>query len=366
MCSISFGRQTVTEIIIMKRIVLSAYLCLGAVLFSGCSGQQVIQNQSTAPPSEARPEQQADIQSAPVPADMLPTEQLSPAPVIVSATPTPKPTFADIAYASVSPAEKLDIWLPRESTSALRPLIIIIHGGGFLEGDKSGELAQVSTLLDQGYAVASINYRLSDEAIFPASMRDAKAAVRFLRAQASTYGFDPNRFAAWGGSAGGYLAVMLGVTGGQKTVFDDPSLGNAGTPSDVQAVIDWFGLVNLLSLDSDARSGKCPNPSHHDDPGSPESQLLGAPLQDARPKAQQANLLNYIRTAKVMPPFHIAHGDMDCSVALKQSVTLDDALLRSGFVSMLTILPGARHADPRFDTEEIGPSVEFLNSALKP
>ena len=351
----------------MKRVFLFSYLCFGGFLLSGCGGQQVIQNQPMAP-SAVAPGQPAATQSAPQTEDLSLPEQLSPQPVVVSTTLAPKPTFANIAYASVSPAEKLDIWLPQERASALRPLIIIIHGGGFLEGDKSGELAQVSTLLDQGYAVASIDYRLSDEAIFPASMRDAKAAVRFLRAKASMYGFDPNRFAAWGGSSGGYLAVMLGVTGGQKTVFDDPSLGNAGTPSDVQAVVDWFGLVNLLALDSDARSGKCPNPSHHDDPDSPESQLFGAPLQDAsvRPRAQQANLLNYIRIAKAMPPFHIAHGDMDCSVALKQSLTLNDALLRSGFVSMLTILPGARHADPRFDAEEIGPSVEFLNSALKP
>ena len=235
-----------------------------------------------------------------------------------------------------------------------------------MEGDKRGELAQVSTLLDQGYAVASINYRLSGEAIFPAGMQDVKAAVRFLRANAPVYGFDRDRFAAWGGSAGGYMAVMLGVTSGQKTIFDDPSLGNTSVSGDVQAVVDWFGLVNFLTLDSDARGGKCPNPSHHDDADSPESQLLGAALQNVRPKAEQANLLNYIKTAKAIPPFHIAHGDMDCLVALRQSVTLNDALLRGGFVSMLTILPGAKHADSRFTIEDIGPSVEFLNSALKP
>jgi acetyl esterase/lipase len=134
------------------------------------------------------------------------------------------------------------------------PLIIRIHGGAFKSGDKSGEASSVPALQARGYAVASLNYRMSGEAKFPAGAQDVKAAVRWLRANAATYGIDPNRFAAWGGSAGSCFAGLLGVTGDQATLLDDFSLGHSNVSSAVQAVIDWFGPVDFGSMDNQQRA----------------------------------------------------------------------------------------------------------------
>ena len=128
----------------------------------------------------------------------------------------PTPTKADVAYASTSSSQVLDLWLPPNASGPV-PLVIFIHGGAFKGGDKAMEACNVQALLDRGYAVASVNYRLSGEAPFPAAVQDAKAAVRYLRANATTYGINPDQIAAWGESAGGNLAAMLGVTGGQAS-----------------------------------------------------------------------------------------------------------------------------------------------------
>lgn len=122
------------------------------------------------------------------------------------------PTAADVAYAELSEAQKLDLYVP-ETGEAPYPLVIYIHGGAFMMGDKAMSANELDPLINAGFAVASLNYRLSGEALFPAQVHDVKAAVRWLRANAETYGIDPDNFAAWGASAGGNLVAMLGTTG---------------------------------------------------------------------------------------------------------------------------------------------------------
>ncbi len=277
----------------------------------------------------------------------------------------PTPTEADVAYADTSAAQTLDLWLP-EGTDEPAPLVVWIHGGAFKLGDKAMVGGTVQPLLDAGYAVASVNYRLSGEALFPAGPQDVKAAVRFLRANAEDYGLNPDQFAAWGGSAGGNLAALLGTTGDQDTVLDDPALGNADTSSAVQAVVDWFGPTDFLQMDTQAASGEgsCASPEQHDPASSPESEYLGAPIQTVPDEADAANPITYVASAEELPPFQIAHGDADCNVPFQQSEILAEAIQDAGGEATLTILPGATHADPQFDATQVEPAVAFLDEAF--
>ncbi len=289
----------------------------------------------------------------------------SPAPVgrggMPGASTAPTPTHADLAYATTSTAQKLDLWLPEGAEPA--PLVVNIHGGAFKALDKSMATDNVRQLLDAGYAVASINYRLSGEALFPAAPQDVKAAVRWLRANAGTYGLDPERFVAWGGSAGGNLAALLGVTGDQTTELDDASLGNADVSSAVQVVVDWFGPVDFLAMDSQFGTTSCTTPDSHDAADSPESAYLGAPIQTVPDLADAASPVTYVSGATTLPRFVIAHGDSDCQIPTGQSQEFAELLEQAGAEVTLTILPGAVHADPQF-SEQIEPTIAILDETF--
>ncbi len=165
------------------------------------------------------------------------------------------PTHKDVVYANASSTQKLDIYLP--SGNGPFPVVVNIHGGGFKLGDKTmGDAVLGQTLLNSGYAIASIDYRLSGEAKFPAAVLDAKAAVRFLRANATKYKLNPDKIVAFGASAGGNIASMLG-TSGDIAEFDDASLGNADVSSRVQAVINWFGPNDFGQMDAQAKAQGC-------------------------------------------------------------------------------------------------------------
>lgn len=257
----------------------------------------------------------------------------------------PRPAFADLAYASQSPAEKLDLYLPPHS-AAPAPLVIWIHGGGFMVGDKRSmprqdfgaapkpksvmgpyqiQVPDVAALTAKGYAVVSLNYRLGAsmfDAAYPA-LQDGKAAVRFLRANADRYHLDSGKFAVWGNSAGGYMAAMLGVTGDQPTAFDDPGLGNAGVSSAVQAVVVWYGAEDRL-----------PDP--------------------------ELSIFHYLPKARILPAFRIVNGDADPIISPAQAQRLNDALTKAGAISTLTILPGAGHEDPAYMSTQMAPAFAFL------
>jgi acetyl esterase/lipase len=278
-------------------------------------------------------------------------------------------TNLNVVYANVSAAQKLDLYVPTTTNGPL-PLIIRIHGGAFLGGDKSSEASSVPALQARGYAVASLNYRLSGEALFPAGAQDVKAAVRFLRANAATYGIDPNRFAAWGWSAGAYFAPLLGVTGDQATIFDDFTLGNSNVSSAVQAVVSWYGFLDFAANDNQQRAhppASCPTSWLQEDPAnSPLSLWLGGALPTIPAKVAQANLTNYILTATRFPPFRIVHGDNDCDVPWAQSAEMNWALTNRGANSQFILKPGWSHADSRFDSTETTPALDFLDLYLKP
>ena len=166
----------------------------------------------------------------------------------------------DVRYADLSESQKLDIYLPDDGSGPF-PVIVAIHGGAFMGCDKADvQVLPMLEALKRNYAVVSINYRLSWEAIFPALIHDAKAAVRWIRANALEFQFDPKKIASWGGSAGGYQSLMLGVTEGLPE-FEDLSLGNADQPSNVQAVVDWFGPTDFLKMDEQLAETNMGSPS---------------------------------------------------------------------------------------------------------
>jgi acetyl esterase/lipase len=276
--------------------------------------------------------------------------------------------FIDVTYAALSPAQKLDIYLPENGTGPYS-VIVSIHGGAFMGGDKSD--AQVTPALEglkRGYAVVAVNYRLSWEAVFPALVQDTKAAVRWVRANARKYHFDPKRIAAWGGSAGGYLSTMLG-TSVDISELEDLSLGNPDQPCNVQAVVAWYGPTNFLKMDKQlAESGMLPPPGfRHSEANSPESLLLGQLITEIPDKVKAANPETYINND--VPPFLLQHGVKDQVVPVQQSIELAAKLKRvpdKDRVVELDLIEGAEHADPKFETpENVKRALDFLDKYLK-
>jgi acetyl esterase/lipase len=281
----------------------------------------------------------------------------------------PAPVADDVAYADISPAQRLDVYVP--SGPAPYPVVVFIHGGAWMSGDKRAEYAAgtIPILLDAGYAVASINYRLSSEAIFPAQLLDAKAAIRWLRAHADDYGLDPSRFAAAGESAGAHLAALLG-TSTDEASLDDPALGNADVSSAVQAVVDFYGPVDLaVSEEQLAANPACAGTLRAADEADPAAaQLLGAPVWEVPQLAAAANPITYLVPGRDVPPFLIAHGDVDCVVPYQGSVALHEAIegMAGPGTSQLIIVPGSGHYTA-FDAAAVVPAVlSFLATTIGP
>jgi acetyl esterase/lipase len=258
----------------------------------------------------------------------------------------------DLAYvAGGHERQKLDLFLPKDGANL--PLIINIHGGAFRMGSK--EQGVPTEYLARGYAVASINYRLSQHARFPAQIEDCKAAVRWLRAHAGEYRLDPNRIAAWGASAGGHLAAMLGTTGDIRE-FDVG--GNLEQSSAVQAVVDYFGPTDFIQMDAH----RLPNGMTHDPTESPESQLIGGALQENKDKVARANPITYV--TRDDPPFLICHGDADPMVPHHQSELLEAALRKFDVPVTFYTVKGAGHG--RFNDPKVAELTQrFLSGHLK-
>jgi acetyl esterase/lipase len=269
-----------------------------------------------------------------------------------------------VAYAHISPAQRLDIYLPKAGDGPF-PFLFYLHGGAFAIGDKR-DIHVLSYLpaLDRGYAVVGVGYRLSGEAIFPAAVQDAKAALRWLRANGSEYGLDPRRVAACGGSAGANLAAMMCVTHG-VSMFDDPALGNMDQSSAVQAGIDWFGPTDFLAMDRQlAASGL--GPCDHGEPGSPESRYLGARISDVPDKVSLANPMTYVHAD--MAPMLIQHGRVDDQVPVQQSIEFAQVIKEKVGPERveLDVFDGAGHDDPVFDSpQNLERVFAFLDRYLK-
>jgi acetyl esterase/lipase len=262
----------------------------------------------------------------------------------------------DVAYVEGGgPRQTLDLYLDQNATGPL-PLIIWVHGGGWEAGSKEGAGPVRLLLLGKGYHVASINYRLSKQAPFPAQIEDCKAAVRWLRAHAAEYHFDPDRFGVWGASAGGHLVALLGTSGGVKEL--EGNLGNPGVSSRVQAVCDWFGPADFLAMVEGTGAGS------RVDRDSALSRLFGGPVTEHKDLAKQASPVTFATSDD--PPFLIMQGDQDNLVPLRQSELLHEALKKAGVESTLYVVKGGGHGRPGFDTPEVRQTIEeFFAKHLK-
>ena len=191
------------------------------------------------------------------------------------------------------------------------------------------QVPDVDALNSQGYAVASVNYRLGMSPITAATsaIKDCKAAIRFLRKQSLKYKVDPKRIAVWGNSMGGYLAAMLGVTGDRLTSYDADDLSDANISSAVNAVIVWYGAEDRM-------------------PG------------------EELSLEYQVAKSKILPSFLIVNGDSDPVITVEQASKLHKVLEQAGAESTLIILPGAGHEDPLFSQTQMIPSLEFLKQVF--
>ena len=275
-----------------------------------------------------------------------------------------EPNYKDLAYAPVSAAQKMNLYIPTSGTGPF-PVVINIHGGGFKFGDK-GMLSEITgkAMLKAGYAIASIDYRLSGEAQFPAAVQDARESVRFLRANAVQYNLNPDKMAVFGQSAGGNIAAMVGVTGNIGD-YDDASLGNAGVSSAVQAVIDQYGPTDFLQMDAQAKAQGCAaSDQAHNDASSFESAYIGAAIQTLPDQVKKSNPMTYI--SKDTPPFLIQKGDQDCTVPIESTKMLADALSAAKLDVTYTSLAGAGHGGDQFDSDEtVKLVIGFLDKYLK-
>ena len=271
------------------------------------------------------------------------------------------PAHADLAYAGTpNPAQMLDVYLPDATMNASeqdrRPLVVFIHGGAWMIGDKAWvrggthmQLEQfLHLLLRNGYAVASLNYRLVPEGVFPAPIHDVKAAVRYLRAHANELGINPERIAVAGESAGAHLAQLLAVSAGEPSLEGD--LGNAAFSSRVKAVVSYYGIADLRRLAGERIDQGCKNPWVYDPnkPNEAEYGLLGGGNLDTPERRQRALLaspIHYVDAGD--PPMLLLHGRQDCVVAFEQSQNMHDALQKAGVPSQLRLID-ADHAEAKF------------------
>ena len=257
----------------------------------------------------------------------------------------------DVTYGTQSEKQRLDIMYPAEGKTAL-PLVVHFHSGGWYTGGKSA-FQMLNMLAEAGYASASIGYRLSDEAPFPAAVEDCKLAVRWLRAHAAEYRIDPDHIGAIGASAGGHLSAMLAVT-----TKDDGLEGSGGyddQSSAIQAAVAVCAPLNLevpLSLTIQG-----------DDPV--VVRFLGGPLAEKREAARRASPIAYVKATT--PPIYLLHGTADKRVHSGQSTDMSEALKKAGVPHVIGLVEGGIHGmgiarEPQAFTE----IVKFLDTHLKP
>ncbi len=274
--------------------------------------------------------------------------------------------YLDLAYAGQSPDQVLDLYLP-ETRESNYPLIIYIHEGAFAFGSKRDKrMETLFAALERGYALASIDYRKSDCVTWPAQIYDVKAAVRYLRENAPGYGLDPQRFALWGMSAGGYLASIVGVTA-DNPGFEDPGMGCPCASSRVQAVVDLCGACSGF----DAMDGQILENgigrSTHNNENSPESIMMGGALPQIKELNRLAAPITYVH--KDMPPFFIEHCIPDPTVPPQQSAQFAEAIAKTAGPEKVRIVfshEEADHGKPDYHTTGIvKEALDFLDEVLQ-
>lgn len=247
------------------------------------------------------------------------------------------------------------------------PVILYINGGGFINSNKDGYMQQWLDLAEHGYVVASMTYRVAPTATFPAPLEDVKSAVRFLRANADRFHIDAKHIGVFGGSAGGYLAAMAGTTNGVKG-FDKGE--NLKYSSDVQAVVDFYGLSDLNKIGADYNEAV---QQAHRSAGATEALWVnGSPVfggkdggVSANPEATNAaNPMTYISSKTA--PFLLMHGDADVLVSPSQTELLREALAEHNIEATRYLVKGAAHGGPFWVQPEIMDIVlAFYDKHLK-
>ncbi len=242
----------------------------------------------------------------------------------------------DVPYAATdNPRQRLDLYRPDRPRTDRLPVIVFLHGGGWLQGDKAEGAAELMPYLQGGeYAGVSVGYRLTDEAIWPAQLHDVKAAIRWIRAHAEAYGLDAGRIAVYGLSAGGHLALMLGFTGDVPALEGD--LGpHPGVSTAVSGVVNFYGVTEILGILDQ------PSALDRRSPQAPEALLLGGPLEDRKEAAAMASPVRHVTPNA--PPVITIHGTLDRIVPYGQALHLDRALTDAGVTHYLLTVNGGRH-----------------------
>jgi acetyl esterase/lipase len=277
-----------------------------------------------------------------------------------------KRKWLDLPYAHQSPTQKLDIYLPEKGDGPF-PVIFVIHGGAWMIGEK-GDVQNAPMLkgLDRGYAVISINYRLSHEAIFPSQIFDCKAALRFIKANASKYSLNKEKIAAWGSSAGGHLCALLGTSPGVPEL-EDISMGSPKEDTVIQAVVDWYGPTeDFLKMDEELMETGSGVPDHSSQ-NSPESLLLGKLITEVPELVKFASPMTY--STSDAPFFLIQHGYQDELVPVQQSIHFAAELEKVAGKEKVVLeifKNNVHHADPYFETDKnVNRVLDFLDQHLK-
>lgn len=265
-----------------------------------------------------------------------------------------KPTHVDITYATIDGTElKLDLYLPAGATKP--KLIVWVHGGAWRSGSKAD--VPIRGLLDAGYAIASVDYRLSPVAPFPAQVHDIKAAIRYLRAKEKEYGYDAGRIAIAGSSAGGHLAALVGVSNGHSEL--EGKVGeHLGESSDVQAIVSFFGMSNLTTIlaQSTPHGLKVRVPALQ--------LLLGGQPEEKPDLARLASPVFHVDAKD--PPLLLLHGDQDPQAPINQSHELQGRYDAAGVSCRFVVVHGGKHGGSEFfNAERLKLVQEFLAERLR-
>jgi para-nitrobenzyl esterase len=277
--------------------------------------------------------------------------------------------IADVTYSVVSGFRPLtlDLYLPPKRADRGSPLIVYVHGGGWMSGHTrhSGAFENwpevLASIASRGYVVASLNYRLSAEASSPAAGHDVKFAVRWLRANAGRYGINKQHVGIWGGSAGGQLAGLAGTSCGVEALAPEVADTNVRAQSDcVQAVVAWYGVFDFSPLVQPGVGA------------TPATRYLGCESNECSDGA--VSLASPIRHVdRTDPPFLLIHGALDKTVAVSQSQRFHAVLLAHGVKSQLLILPDVDHSFVGSSTERtrdaslraLRATIEFFDQTLR-
>ena len=235
----------------------------------------------------------------------------------------------------------LDLYLPKQrAEDAKLPVVLWVHGGGWLNGSK--DRCPANWLAQHGFAVASIEYRLTDRAIWPAQIEDCQSAAIWLRKNAAEYALDESKIGAWGASAGGHLVALMGTR---------PTNGGFELAR-VQAVCDWFGPTELLTMPPNmVANGR----TEEQVAKSNGAKLLGVTVKDAPEKAKDASAIDHVSPGDAA--FLIMHGSEDPGVPIEQSTKFHEKLLSFGVESELHIVEGAAHGGKEFQSDEVRDKV---------